>query len=162
MRGTTAIGLLLVMMSIPAFADEFNAAAKAIESHYGIRRLSPALMGFASFIAKPAMWGSGVGGLKIAVFEDEGRTLTPSVRELDQLMLGSLDGKWQPFVRVDSRRDGEAVVIYSKVDGKHMIMLIGSVDRSDISLVQIRVNPKAFQEWEASPKDKAKNATHKR
>jgi len=162
MRQTAAIGFLLVVMSIPAFADDFDTVAKAIESHYGIHRISPALMGFASFIAKPALWGSGVGGLKIAVFEDEGRNLAPSVRDLDQIMIGSLNLKWQPFVRVDSRRGGEAVVIYSKVDGKHMTMLIGTVERSDISLVQIRVNPKAFQEWEANPEDKAKNAAHTR
>ena len=161
MKRLGAIGLVCIVLSLPAFADDFDAAAKAIESHYRISRLHPHLIGFASFLVKPAMWGSGVGGLKIAVFEqEEGRIFTPSVRELDQVMLASLNARWRPFVRVDSRKDNEAVVIYSNVDGKHMTMLIGSVERSDITLVQIRINPKAFQEWQANPKDKAKNASH--
>jgi hypothetical protein len=161
MKRIGAIGLVWIVFSVPAFADDFDAVAKGIESHYGIRRMSPRLIGFASFLAKPAMWGSGVGGLKIAIFEITNRALEPSMRELDQVMLASLDPVWLPFVRVDSRKGGKAVVIYSIVMGKHMTMLIGSVECSGISLVQIRVDQKAFQDWKDSPKDQAKNAAHK-
>ncbi len=160
MKRIGVIGLVWLVLSTPVFADDFEAVAKSIESHYGIRRVSPQLIGFASFFAKPAMWGSGVDGLKIAAFEDDGRTFEPSVRELDKVMLSSLDPKWQSFVRVDSRKNGEAVVIYSAVEGNHMTMLIGSIERSGIALMQIRVNPKAFEDWKASPKEKAKNSAH--
>ena len=160
MRHIGAIGIVCFMVSIPAFADDFDAVVKGIESHYGISRVSPRLIGFASFLAKPAMWGSGVDGLKIASFENADRPFKPSVRELDQVMVASLDAQWQPFVRVDSRKDGEAVVIYSSINAKHMTMLIGSIESSGISLVRIRIDPKAFKEWKTSPKDKAKNASY--
>jgi len=160
MKRIGTIGLVWMVLLTPAFADDFEAVVKGIESHYGIRRVSPRLIGFASFLAKPGMWGSGVDGLKIAAFEDDGRTFKPSVREMDQVVLSSLDSKWQSFVRVDSRRNGEAVVICSAVEGKHMTMLIGSIERSGISLMQIRINPKVFEDWKASPKDKARNTAH--
>jgi hypothetical protein len=149
-----------MVLSIPARAEDFDAVVKGIESHYGVRRISPHLMGFASFLAQPAMWGSGVGRLKIAAFESGNRTFAPSMLELDQVMHASLDPQWQPFVRVESRRDGEAVVIYSIARDNHMTMLIGSVERGSISLVQIRIDSKHFKDWMASPKDKARNVSH--
>jgi len=160
MKRIGAIGLVLIALSTPIFADDFDAVAKGIETHYSIHRVSPLLIGFESLIAKPALWGSGAGGLRIATFENENRALEPSVIELEQVMLAALAPIWQPFVRVDSRKDGEAVVIYSIVKDKHVTLLIGSVERNDISLVQISLSPKAFEDWKADPKEKAQSAAH--
>jgi hypothetical protein len=160
MKRIAAIGLAWILLSIPAFAEEFDAVVEGIESHYGIQQVSPRLIGLATFFAKPALWGSGTGGLRVAAFENDGRTLEPSLKELDRVMLASLDSKWHPFVRVDSRKDGEAVVIYSTVREKHMTLLIGSVERDGVSLVQIRIDPKAFEDWRTSPGEKAKSTSH--
>ncbi len=159
MKRIGAIGLAWIVLSVPCFADDFDAVVQGIESHYGIQRVNPHLIGFATFLAKPVLWGSGAGELKIAAFENDSRPLKPSVRELDKIMVSSLDPKWHPFVRVDSRKDGEAVVIYSIVKDQHMTMMIGSVERDGISLVQIRISPKAFEDWRTSPGDKAKCAS---
>ena len=160
MKRIRVIGLVWILLSVPALAGDFDAAAKGIEIHYGIRRVSPRLIGFATFLAKLAMWGSGADKLRIAVFENDGCATRLSARELDQVMLEYLDSRWHPFVHVDSRKDGKAVVIYSNVKGKHMTMLIGSAERSGMSLVQVRINPKAFEEWKANLKDRANGTAH--
>jgi hypothetical protein len=159
MRRIGTIGLVWIALAISAFADDFDAVVKGIESHYGVHQVSPRLIGFASFFAKPAMWGSGTGGLRIAAFEGNAGAIKPSMQELDQVMVSFLNSTWQPFVHVNSQKEAEAVVIYTTVEGKNMTMLIGSLERSGISLVQIRLNPAAFEEWRENIKDKAKNAS---
>jgi hypothetical protein len=144
MRRLGAAAIIIIVLAIPASADEFGAVVKRIESHYGIQRTHPRLIGFVLFFAKSAMWGSGISGLKVAAFEGENRTFTPSLQELDQIMVGSLGLKWQPFVRVDSRKDGEATVIYA--------------DFSD-SVVQMKLSTKAIRRWMADPESEV--AAHK-
>jgi len=41
--------LILVVLALPASADEFNSVVKGIESHYGIHRTHPHLINFALF-----------------------------------------------------------------------------------------------------------------
>src|SRR5512145_3369951 len=102
MRRPGAVLLLLLAFAMPAAADGFDSVVKKVESHYGVHRLFPRLIGFALFVAKPATWGSGVGGVKVAVFEAEGRTFNPSMAELDGIVQASIGREWRPFVRVDS------------------------------------------------------------
>lgn len=162
MRRRAAILLLLFASAIPAFADGFDSVAKKVESRYGVRRTHPHLIGFALFLAKPATWGSGVGGLRVAAFEAEGRRFNPSMPELDAIVRGSVGQGWRPFVRITSNRSGEATVIYAKADRKRMRLLIASVEHSDISIVQMHVDGKAFQRWAGDPGGEAKHAAHHR
>jgi hypothetical protein len=146
-------------MTIPACADDFSSVVKGIESHYGICRVHPHLVGFALFLAKPAMWSRDVSGLKVAVFEKENRAFTPSLQELDKIMIASLSPEWQPFVRVSSRREGEATVIYINLSGKHMGMLIATIERSEIAVVHLKVDGKAIERWMQDPINEAKDAS---
>jgi len=160
MRCIAAILLLLSASVIPAFADGFDSVVEKIESHYGVRRTHPHLIGFALFLAKPATRGSGVGGLKVAAFEAEGRRFNPSMSQLDTIVRESVGREWRPFVRVESRRSGEATVIYAHADGKHMRMLVASVERSDISIVQMQIDGKAFKRWADDPEGEARHTAH--
>jgi len=65
-------------------------------------------------------------------------------------------------VRVTSNRSGEATVIYARPDGKRMRLLIASVERSDISIVQVHVDGKAFRRWADDPGGEAEHAAHHR
>ncbi|MBN1566688.1 MAG: hypothetical protein JXA73_02500 [Acidobacteria bacterium] len=150
--------LVVLMLATPAFADGFDSVTKRVESHYGVRRTHPHLIGFALFFVKPAIWGSGVGGLKVAVFEKEGRAFSPSMSELDRIVQESVGQNWRPFVRVDSRRSGEATVIYVNCSGKRMQMLVASVDQGDITVVQMKVSQKAFKRWKNDPEGEAERS----
>jgi hypothetical protein len=156
-----AIALVLVVLSIPASADDFSSVVKQVESHYGVRQLHPRLIGFALFFFKPAMWGSGVSGLKVAAFEEEKRTFTSSTTDLEKIMRTTLSPKWKPFVRVDSRRDGEAAVVYADFSGKHMHMLVASVERHEIAVVQMKISDKALKRWYEDPAAEARGVSHK-
>jgi hypothetical protein len=156
-----AIVLVMIVLAIPGFADDFSAVVNRVESHYGVRRLLPRLIGFSLFLIKPATWGSGVSGLKVAVFEEETRSLTPVITDLNNILRSSLSPKWKPFVSVNSRRDGEATVIYADCSDKNIRMILASVERHDILVVQMKVGKKAFKRWSNDPAAEAKAGVHR-
>jgi hypothetical protein len=156
-----AVALLLLFWVVPASADEFGSVVKGIEAHYRVRRIHPHLIGFVLFFAKPVTWGSGVGGLKVAVFEDEGKPFQPSSQDVDRILATSLGPKWRPFVRVHSRRDNEETVMYASFKGKKMQMLIASVEAREIVVVRLRLKSKAIRRWVADPTNEAQSASHK-
>ncbi len=161
MKRTAAILIVLSALAIPVSADDFDSLAKGVESHYGSRRIFPHLIGFALFFAKPATWGSGVGGLKVAVFESENRSFNPSISELDKVVRESIGRQWQPFVRVDSRIKDEATVVYTSFAGKHLRMLLATVERGDISVVHMKIKGKALARWMDDPEGEAERSAHK-
>ncbi len=161
MRRRVALVYVLLALALPAAADDgFGAVVKGIEAHYGIRRLHPHLIGFTMFLAKPMMWGSGAGSMKVAVFEEDGRSFTASLTELDAIVAKSVGRQWRPFVRVDSRRDGEATVIYTSFSGKHMRMLIATVEHDSIAVVHMKISKGGIRKWMADPEGEAKDSSH--
>ena len=161
MRRLGLFVLFVFVLTVPSSADEFKAVVEKIESHYGIRRIHPQLIGFALFLAKPAMWGSGAGGLKVAVFEDENGAFKPSSQEVERIMLSSLGSKWQPFVRVHSPRKGEDTMIYANCSGKEMRMVIAAVERNELTLVRMSIKEKGIIRWMADPESEAKTTGQK-
>ncbi len=155
---------LLAVLALPAVgADrDFKAVVKGIERQYGIRRSHPHLLGFALFFAKPATWGSGVHGLKLAVFEDGNRnSRNVTLAALDGIVSEALGADWRPFVRVQSRRDHESSVIYASCSGKQMKMLIASADHDGLAVVQMEMSESAIKRWAADPQDEARGASHR-
>ena len=161
MKRSAAVVAVLCILALPVSAGDFDNLAKGIESHFGVQRVSPRLIGFALFLAKPLMWGSGVGGLKVATFEG-GNRLTPSVRELDAVATESLHSRWRPFVRIDSRREGETTAIYADYRRKNMGMIIVTVERDDITVVEMKIDAESVRNWMSRPEEEAKEAVHKK
>jgi hypothetical protein len=162
MRRTLVVLLLCALTLSAAAADrDFNAVVKGIERHYGIRRSHPHLLGFALFVAKPAMWGSGAHGLKLAVFESETRDLSTSTADLDRIMADAVGPEWRPFVRVRSNQDRESSVIYVAFAGKQMRMLIASVEHDEIAVVHLRISEKAIHQWMDEPVQEARGHSHR-
>ncbi len=164
MRRLGIVALLALVVALPAVgADrDFKAVVKGIERQYGIRRSHPHLLGFALFFAKPATWGSGVHGLKLAVFEDGNRnSRNVTLADLDRIVFEALGTEWRPFVRVQSRRDRESTVIYARWLGKQMKMLIASADRDGLAVVQMEMSESAIKRWAADPQDEAKDASRR-
>ena len=150
--------LLLFVIAVPAVAGnrDFKNVVKGVEKHYGLRRSHPYLLGFAMFVGKPAMWGSGASGLKLAVFEDEKRDFTAQAADLDRIVAEAVGPKWQRFVRVNSRKSGESTVIYVSFAGKQMRMMIATVERGEIAVVHVQVSEKEIGKWMDDPGGEAK------
>ncbi len=162
-RRAAVLALVLVLALPAAAADGFKAVVQGIEKHYGMKRLHPHLIGFTMFVAKPFLWGSGAGGLKVAVFEsDEGREFNASPVALDRIMTNSLGPQWRPFVRVRSRHNGETTAIYTQFSGKHLRMLIATVESDEIAVVQLNVNADGIKKWMEDPGREARNSSHGR
>ncbi len=162
MRRLGMVLLLLALVAPAAARDDFKAVVKGIERHYGIRRQHPLLLGFTMFLAKPAMWGTGSSGLKLAVFEDHSRDFTASAGELDRVVAEAVGSQWRPFVRVHSPKGGESSVIYTSFAGKHMRMLIASVERGEIAIVHIKISEKGVRDWMDDPAHEARTNRERR
>lgn len=135
--------LLLFCLAIPAFADEFSAVVKSFESHHGIRRANPHLIGMAALIANPMMWGSDADRFQIASFESEGGNSNPTLQEMDRIFVTSLSPNWNPLLQLGSRKNGKATTIYTDFTGKKVRLLIGSIEGNAIGVVQMELDEKA-------------------
>jgi hypothetical protein len=144
MKRLGAISLLFIFLAIPAFADEFSAVVKNFESLHGVRRANPHLIGMASLIANPMMWGSDTDRFQIASFENEDAASKPTLQELDRIFLASIDSNWHPLLQLGSQKKGQATSIYTNFSGKNMRLLIGSIEGNAIGVVQMELDGKAI------------------
>jgi hypothetical protein len=144
MKRLGTISLFMILLAIPAFADEFGAVVKAFESHHGIRRANPHLIGLASQIANPMIWGSDADRFQIASFENDDAASKPTLQELDQILLKSISTNWHPLLQHGSQKKGEATSIYTDLTGKNMRLLIGSIQGNAIGVVQMELDEKAI------------------
>ena len=160
MRRLGTFVLFLVVLAIPAFADEFGAVVKNMESHHGIRRTNPHLIGLAGLVANPMIWGNDANRFQIASFENEDSASKPALQELDQILTESLSANWRPCLRLGSRKDGKSTAIYADITGKNMRLLIGSIEGNNIGFVQMELDEKAVARVLTNLKGGAKAAAN--
>ena len=161
MKRLGKIVLSLAMLAIPAFADEFSAVVKNMESRHGIRRANPHLIGLAGLIANPIMWGSDANRFQIASFENEDSASMPNLQELDQILTVSLSENWKPFLQLGSRKDGKATAIYADITGHNLRLLIGSIEGNSVGFVQMELDEKAVARMLTNLKGVAQAAANK-
>jgi hypothetical protein len=125
---------------------------KLLETRYSIHHHGvPAL-----WLAKPFMFGSGVGGLKIAEFQNF-KMPSEDAGTLQQQVSAALGAEWFPFVETWSKRDREWSVIYAKQAGDKMQLLIVTSEENDgLTVLQMNVSGKARDEWFSEPASCAK------
>ena len=138
----TTILAVLLMAGSTAFAGdaEFERIVRAIENHYGTHPMHIPFMGLASLIVKVAH-PEGATGLKLAVFEDlKSSPGTADWTERDAFM-NSIEGPTlHPFVRVHSRRSGEATYIFMEGEGKSTRILVAVFERNEATIVEVKAN----------------------
>jgi len=147
--------LCLLLVSSAATAETGIATAvRLVESRYAVRHHGvPGL-----WLAKPFMIGSGVSGLKVAEFDNFHIPAEDSYT-LKQQLSKSLGAEWHPFVEEWSKRDREWSVIYTKAQEGKISMLIVTSDNGDgLTVVQIKLSPKALDQWVDDP---IGSATHR-
>jgi hypothetical protein len=125
----------------------FDAIVRAVSNEFHTRPTHIPLFGlvnFATFVAHPA----GVKHLNLAVFEnldlDENtaKDLAEAIRSVD-------DG-WRPFVRVVGH--AETVLVYMTQDRNDCRLLVAAIENSEVTIVELKLNPEALQVWLREPK----------
>lgn len=145
MKRTLIVVLLLCIPASSFAADPFKDIVRAIEREYGVRHHG--IPWFARVVMKPAMWGSGTSGLKLAEFENgsfRGEDKQSRVAEVIERTVGP---EWQQIVRIRSRVDNETTYIYVRPEGQRITMLIASVESNEAEVVQITLKPDQFEKW---------------
>lgn len=139
---------------------EFDHIVKAIESHYGTKRTHIPFLGLADFAVKVAH-PAGAHGFKLAVFEDL-KWSPEDVADLDKFMRGVSGRGLEPLVRVHSRRDGESTYIFMGEAGKSTKVLIAAFERSEATVVEVKVDMDTLLKWIDSPELAGKSSGERR
>jgi len=144
MRASALAAFVLAAGTAFAGGGEFEHLVRAIETHYGTHQLHIPFMGLASFVVKVAH-PEGATGLKLAVFEDLKSAPNPHEWAERDRFMASLEGmELRPFVRVHSRRSGEATYIFMGPEGKSTRILIAAFERNEATVVEVKVNVDAL------------------
>jgi hypothetical protein len=131
------ISLAAFLLALPALspAGDFDWLTREFERQSGVHQLHIPFFGLARFavaVAHPA----GVSSLQMAVFEH------PRVAPQDFAKFAdSAVGKtWKPIIHVRDQT-GEITNIYAQPDGKHLKLIIATLDKDDAVLLQVRIRP---------------------
>ncbi|HZS08281.1 MAG TPA: hypothetical protein VFD58_25835 [Blastocatellia bacterium] len=132
--------LLIACNAVPAKDKGFDSIVRHIETHYRARRTRIPFLGLAGFAVK-IIRPAGVKSLKLAVFEDQDFSDAVGDTKFEEVMRGALEQQWQPLVRVNSRRGGERVYIFSKANKDDVELMIVTLEQHEAVALQVRINP---------------------
>ncbi len=146
--------LLFATTTLACAGDaEFKGVVHAIESNYGVHHMHIPLLGVALFFARP----EGASGLRVAVFE--GFQTSNNVSDVSRVVEHSLGPDWYPFVRVRSNSggngSGETTLIYTNPSAGTMRMMIVSLEPSEATVVELKLNERTIRKWLSDPKEEA-------
>jgi hypothetical protein len=143
-RGATAaIGALLVCLMLPAAlqASEFDWMVREFSRETGVKPLHIPFFGLAKFVVAVGH-PAGTSELNLAVFENAELDAASFTRITD----GAVGSTWKPMIRVRSR-NGESTNIYARPSGREIRVLVATLDRSDATFVEVRVQPEALLQF---------------
>jgi len=132
--------LALLFLASSLFASEFDWMVRQISRETGAQPVHIPFFGLARFVVRVGH-PAGASDLHLAVFED---THIAPVR-FNQLLDTTAGPAWKRIVRVRSR-NGESTNIYAREEGKHLRLLICTSERSETTLVEVRVQPDKLME----------------
>jgi hypothetical protein len=130
---------------------DFNEIVRAISDELHTRPLSIPFFGLvnaATFVAQPA----GVKHIDLAVFENLALG-DHAVKDVAEVIRKSAGGRWKPFIQVRSRE--ETVIVYMEEDRVDCRLLVASVETGEVTLVEVKLNPKGLQVWLNDPENSA-------
>jgi hypothetical protein len=132
---------LLFLLPLPVPASEFDWLVREFSRESGAKRVHVPFLGLANFVVKVGH-PAGTSEMKLAIFE-RGDLEAPRFTSLTDSAVG---GSWKPMIRVRSR-NGESTNIYVRTDGKHLNLLIASLDDDEATFVQVRLEPQALMQF---------------
>ncbi len=131
-----ALALLLFPFTVPA--SDFDWLVREFSRESGAKQVHVPFFGLARFVVAVGH-PAGTTDIKLAIFERG---------DLESLRFSSLTDStagisWKPMIRVRSRGT-ESTNIYSRLQGKHLDLLITTLDGDDATFVQLRLKPEAL------------------
>ncbi len=158
----TSLYVVLAVASVaPAAAlakdRQFDAIVREIEARY--HRKPMRFMGLVSFIANRAR-PEGVKSFRFAVFEDLDTSAGPPDGDFAEIVARAGGPEFRPFVRVQSRREGEQTQVFARPVNHDFELLIVCVERDEATVMRMRLNPERMSEWEDDPAGQARHSTH--
>lgn len=133
------LAVLLVATAAGLAEDwDFDHVVKAIESHYGAKRVHIPLMGVANFALK-LKHPAGAQEFQLAVIED--LDASPAYRDFadrDRLMQALSGHGLHPIIAVHSRRDAQSTYIFMAEAGKSTQMLIATFGHDGATVIQVK------------------------
>ncbi len=134
---------IVVLACVPAWSADtgIKTVTNAIEARYGVRHQGV-----------PLVW---LGGLKMAVFE-EFRGNDPA--SLDAVIRESLGAGWSLFVEVRSHH--ERTNIFVRPEHDKMLMLITTLEKGELTLIQLKCSGKDLHGWFSEPVRSARDGNY--
>jgi len=158
MRGVAAKACALslagmLLLPVCARASDFDSAVADLERATHVRRTYIPLMGLISACGWMYTHGS-VGGLHIANLENIGDGLTQE--QFRQMMESRFRVGWTRMILTRDFHTGELTLIYTRPAGDRMEMMIASLERDEVSLVNMKVDGKRLSEWVNRPGERGR------
>jgi hypothetical protein len=129
----------------------FDEIVRAISDQLHTRPLHIPFFGLvnaATFVAQPA----GVKHIDLAVFENLDLN-DHTAKDVAEVIRKSAGGRWKPFVQVRSRE--ETAIVYMEEDQADCRLLVATVEAGEVTLVEVKLNPKGLQVWLNEPEKTA-------
>lgn len=147
MRRYLQFSILSLCLLLPIFsqASDMDRVVRAVETDLGVRHTHIPMLGVAMFVGKVAT-GFQMPGVKLAVFEDE-TFAQRSPQEIEHELLDALGPQWSPFVKSTSNHGDEQNWIYLREDGKKLQLFIATVERNELSLVEVKIGERQIRKW---------------
>lgn len=145
MRRALLVAVLALAAAAPAWArGDHDRVVRAIAARYEARHHGVPLL----WLAKLVVSDPCVRGLKIAVFEDF-PARRASLRDLEDVVRGSVGRDWRPFVSVASGE--ELTVVYARPRARGLTLLVATVEDEELTVVQMETEGEALREWVEQP-----------
>jgi hypothetical protein len=139
-----AAGWMLSSAALEAGERRFDDLVRVISDQLHARPMHIPFFGlvnFATFVAHPA----GVKHVDLAFFEklDLDDHTVHDVAEA----IRSTDGRWKPFIRVQSWKHGhdETVLVYMTGDSRDCKLLVVSLEPSEATVVEVNLSPEGLE-----------------
>ncbi len=126
----------LLPVQIPA--SDFDWLVREFARESGAKQVHVPFFGLARFVVAVGH-PAGTSDVRLALF-DRGELESLRFSELTDATVGS---SWKPMVRVRSTK-GESTNIYVRPDGKHLNLLITTLDGNEATFVEVRIQPQSL------------------
>lgn len=148
---TLILSLVMLSVSATAFAgDDFGDITKQIEKHYNTKKKKIPFLGLAGFFVK-VVRPAGMKNFKLAIYEDQDFTRGRQDIEFDRSFQKSMNKKWKPMVKSNSRSSSARTYLYTHQSGKDIELLSITFTNRQAIVAQAKVNPDALIKFMENP-----------
>ena len=124
-------------------SDGFDGLVRAVDARYHVHGSRAPMMWAVSLAARGFTHG-GVRGMRVVTYEGFPEEVDRG--EIEGMVRAQLGAEWMPMVR--SRSEGESSLVYVQPDGERVRMVVVSLEKHELDMVRMEMNPEALARWE--------------